>query len=708
YRLSILSDSDQAIPYAFQLLRDTDAIQFTLGSTVTTNHAPATVTHLWKFNGTAGQLLYYDAISGASYSPLVRIYNPTGMILAGFGGNADADTFALPGNGEYLVSVEGRIYEAGADNPFSFALLPVTFTTNALALNTTVTGTMTVPGTRQTWEFTLASPTRVWVDGLTNSAANWPQWWLHRGDETLINQRQLSNSDWANIGDSSLLLSAGTYQLTFWYTSGGTGTYGFRLLDRNAATPVTAGTPFTVTLNPGSRTELMSFDATAGSQFYLQFLGLTAAGGSTPYSRLYRPDGSILAANYANGDYGQFIAPATGTYLLNVEGAPWSLAITQQVSYAFIANPPPTTQPLFAGGTLPDLVVNGVTVTPPSGLQSGQPFTVQWNVRNDGAAAASGSFTDRVLVRNATSSQVILNTTLAYNVGDAGNGPIAPGTQRSRQLALTLPEGVSGAGSFEVVVTADTFNQITEANAGGTAEANNSGTANFNSALAPYPDLEVIDLAASPLPGWAPGTVINMQWAITNSGPRLTATSWVDRVIVRNVSRSQVLLTTNVTHDHDTLGALPSGGRRERQAQFTVPAGANGQGLFEISVETDALAKVVESQDAHNGEANNLATLLLLSAPDLTVTGVQVTAAPSAQSGASLTVQWTLSNDGNAPVTDPFSDRVTVRNLDTSDTLVSTIGSYNPGTPGNGAILPGTTRSRSLVVNLPDGPQAVG
>lgn len=711
YRLSIQSGSDQPVPYQFRLLRASDATPFTLGTVLSTNLAPTTATVLYRFNATAGQAVYYDYLSQSGVANAAwRLISPAGNVLVGNWFTADQDTFVLPLTGTYLFSVEGRIYDnPGATGTVSFAWWPVSSLTNALPLNTPVTATVSGPGTRHTWTFSLATPTRVFMDALTNSTASWPAWSLRGGDEVLLASRSLASSDWANIGDASLALGAGVYELVFWYPGGGTGTYGFQLLSPAAATPVNAGTPFEVNLVPGSSTRLVSFSATQGERFYLKHDQLVLNGASAPRLRLYSPAGAVLGDTTASGDFGAFTAPGSGTYLLAFEGAPFSAAVAEvQIGYTLVANPPPVTVPLFPGSSLPDLVVNGVNVVPGSGLKSGDNFTVQWNVRNDGAAAASGSFTDRVLVRNTATSQVILNTTLTYAESDPGNGPIAPGTQRARQLALALPQGTTGAGSFEVVVTTDTFNQIAEANAGNTAEANNSATASFNSSLAPYPDLRVIDLAASPASGWSPGTAVTIQWAITNSGPAITSTSWVDRVTVRNDSRSVVLMTTNVVHDDVALGGLVSGGRRERQAQFIVPTGLDAQGLFTISVQTDALEAIVEHQPDGSGEANNLTAINVLSASDLTVSSVQVTATPAAQSGAALALQWSLSNAGTAPVVDPFSDRVLVRNLDTAETLVNTISAYNPASPGNGVIPPGGARVRSFSVNLPDGPRAVG
>ncbi|HSH17333.1 MAG TPA: CARDB domain-containing protein, partial [Verrucomicrobiae bacterium] len=704
YRLSVSSGSDQPVPYQFRLLRDLDATPFTLGSTVTTNHTPTTITSLFRFNSAAGQPVYFDSIPSGGYAPGMRLYSPDGFLLSSFGANSDLDTFVLPVGGDYLLSIEGRIYDTRPTGAVSFAFLPVTNTTNALALNQLAAGNIIVPGTRQNWVFSLATPTTLFFDALTNTPN--ATWTLTRGENVLVPARGLLGSDGLDFADSMLRLTAGDYVLTVALGLNNTGGYAFRLLSPASATPLLADVATAVQLDPPVETRLLTFAGVAGDPYY--FDGRPLVGGGSISARFYDPTGRQLFSRGGNDDEPSFVLPYSGTYLLAVEGRIYNTGPAITANFALISNPAKPVEPLFEDSTLPDLLVTAVSVAPGAGLKSGDPFTVNWTVRNEGQLATGGSFADRVVVRNTTLNQIILNTTLAYTPADAGNGPITPGTQRNRQLALTLPAGASGAGSLEVTVTTDTANQIAEYKVGGTGEANNSRVANFSSTLAPYPDLRVLSLAAVPPNGWAAGGTVQFNWGITNSGPASASTSWVDRVIVRNVSRSVVLLSTNVAHDFVSEGALAPAGRRNRTAQFIVPNGANGQGVFEISVESDALAHVVESQSNGSGEDNNLSLITVRSAPDLQVTGVTVTPSPSAQSGASLLVAWTLANNGSAPVETAFSDRVLVRNPGNAATLLNTTTVYNPAIQGSGAILPGTSRSRSLTIKLPDGPSAVG
>jgi subtilase family serine protease len=704
YRLTINSSSDQPVPYQFRLLRDVDATPFVLGATVTTNHVPTTMTSLMRFYANAGQLVFFDSIPSGGYGPVLRLYSPVGTLLSSFGANGDVDTFTLPATGDYLISIEGRIYDTAPSGTVSFAFLPVTYPTNSLVLNTTTTGSISVPGTRQFWQFSLATPQNLWFDAITNFNAAWT---LSRGANVLVASRGFAGSDSLDASDSLLRLPAGDYTIMVALGAANTGSYAFRLASPAVASPLGLDVNTAVTLDPPMTTRLLTFSGTAGDRYFFDGMPQTGSAGSAQ-ARLYDPLGNLVLNVNTVSDQPVVTLPFTGTYVMSVEGRIYNTGAGTTANFALILNPPKATEPLFENTLLPDLVVTTASVSPPAGLKSGDPFTVNWTVRNNGAIATGGAFADRVSVRNVTLNQIILNTTLAYNPADAGNGPIAPATQRNRQLALTLPAGAGGAGSLEVTVTTDTANQIAEYNAGGTGESNNSTTTPFSSTLAPYPDLQVIALAAHPATGWATGTTVQFTWGITNTGPAAAGVSWVDRVIVRNTSRSVVLLATNVVHDATTEGALTAGGRRNREAQFTVPAGLNGQGRFEITVETDALAQVVEAQPDSSGEDNNRALLTLDSAPDLQVPLLTVTASPTAQSGANLLVEWTLQNTGNAPVETAFADRVLVRRAGDGATLVNTTAGYNPGAAGSGTIPPGGTRARALTVKLPDGPAAAG
>src|SRR5207249_771048 len=108
----------------------------------------------------------------------------------------------------------------------------------------------------------------------------------------------------------------------------------------------------------------------------------------------------------------------------------------------------------------PDLKAENLRVEPAAGLQSGTVLVVFWDDTNTGDRATVGSWVDTLVIQNTTTGETFTTLTLAYDETAAGNGPIAPGQSRPRQLAYRLPDGVRGAGSIEFRVATDASNQV--------------------------------------------------------------------------------------------------------------------------------------------------------------------------------------------------------------------------------------------------------
>jgi subtilase family serine protease len=405
-----------------------------------------------------------------------------------------------------------------------------------------------------------------------------------------------------------------------------------------------------------------------------------------------------------NSDVDTFTLPQSGTYTLTVEGRVYDTHASGGYAFNLVPNPIVPPQPIFTTNLAPDLIVSTVTVTP-GGLQSGGPATVHWTDSNTGNGVTSGSFTDRVTIRNAA-SVVLVDAFLPYNESDAGNGPIAAGAGRSRQLGVTLPDGTNSVGTLQVTVTTDAQNGIAENN-----EANNSANTSVTSTLAPYPDLLVSNLTTIPASGWLPGSVVTINWRLTNSGAGIAATNWQDSVVVRNTNTAQVIFsgTTNYTIADAANGSIASGDFRNRSLSFTMPTDASAYGGFVITVTADAAGQLFEYNAAGTAELNNATTIAIISAPDLVPTALAVSPpSGSIHSGDTVTVSWSDQNNGTVDTGAGFSDRIVVVNTNTSETLLNTTLFYNPNTAGNGPIAPGGSRSFLTTLQLPDGPRGVG
>jgi hypothetical protein len=176
---------------------------------------------------------------------------------------------------------------------------------------------------------------------------------------------------------------------------------------------------------------------------------------------------------------------------------------------------------------LPDLVVSGLTAAPENPL-SGQTLTLQWNDSNQGNEAAASGWHDRVVIVNTTTGQTLLDTEIAYDPAQPGNGPIAAGDFRARSQAFALPDGPAGAGNLEITVTVDSRGNLSEQNADGTGESNNTATLTTAVGLAPYPDL-VASEPGFPAQVYA-GQPFEISWRLANLGDAAVSGTWSDKV----------------------------------------------------------------------------------------------------------------------------------------------------------------------------------
>ena len=100
------------------------------------------------------------------------------------------------------------------------------------------------------------------------------------------------------------------------------------------------------------------------------------------------------------------------------------------------------------------------------------------------------------------------------------------------------------------------------------------------------------------------------------------------------------------------------------------PTDSSGVGRIEFTVTTDAAGQLFENNAAGTAETNNATQVVVLSAPDLTVTALAVDNL-TPQSGAQITITWTDVNAGTAQVTAGWFDRVLITNQTTGAQLAN-------------------------------------
>ncbi|MGH7345402.1 MAG: hypothetical protein ACREK4_10850, partial [Candidatus Rokuibacteriota bacterium] len=184
-------------------------------------------------------------------------------------------------------------------------------------------------GERDRYTFTIAAPTRVVFDSLTN---NFQLTWSLVGPAPGVVPITDAGLAANNLGftEHQLFLAPGSYTVTVDATGDQTSAYSFRLVDLATAADITAtlGTPVNGQLNPGNESDFYRFNANAGDQ--ITFDAITT--GVTMTWTLITPFGSALFGPSVFVDQGPITLGATGTYTLALHGA---LSNTSPGSYTF-------------------------------------------------------------------------------------------------------------------------------------------------------------------------------------------------------------------------------------------------------------------------------------------------------------------------------------------------------------------------------------
>lgn len=228
---------------------------------------------------------------------------------------------------------------------------------------------------------------------------------------------------------------------------------------------------------------------------------------------------------------------------------------------------------------------------------------------------------------------------------------------------------------------------------------------NGNFTTLPAPDLRITEITAVPAQ-LTSGSLLQINWTISNAGVGPAAGAWFDRITVNNLTTSETLLTEDVRYDSAASGAIAAGGTQAGTITLNLPDGPAGAGNLRITVLADFYNNVQEGSTA--AEQNNSRTLDVTSTlrnyPDLIVDSLAV-APGSPESGQEITVNWRNFNRGNAPAGGVITDTLQVRNTATGEWLVWQNFSQDTGaTP----IAANAGLARSYKFRLPDGARGSG
>ncbi|MFN7874517.1 MAG: CARDB domain-containing protein, partial [Pirellula sp.] len=294
-----------------------------------------------------------------------------------------------------------------------------------------------------------------------------------------------------------------------------------------------------------------------------------------------------------------------------------------------------------------DLIVSAIV--PPTAAQSGQNVLVQWTEKNDGPVPVSGDWSTNLKVTRRSTGAVLVNRNIRF----VGNS-LPVNTTVNRTSSFDLPDGTLGTGDFDILITVDALNDISEQNTSGNAESNNARSASFNASIGNYPEISVSNIQH-------PSSVqlsvpFDVSWTVINTGTGALTKPTTDRVYLSldgTVDGNDRILATISS---SSKLPVPPNGNYVQTATVTLPLDFSlTPGSYQIIVVADYLNNQFELNENNNQRASAI-DIGLPPLPDLIVESISskdITVA-----GQSVELTWTLKNQATAPVTGTWGDRV--------------------------------------------------
>lgn len=304
----------------------------------------------------------------------------------------------------------------------------------------------------------------------------------------------------------------------------------------------------------------------------------------------------------------------------------------------------------FTTRFLPDLIVENIQ--PAATGFSGQPFTINWRVKNTGAGASlNQQWIDRVYI----STDAILDVGTDISLGTVSNpAELAPGQSYQQTATFNLPQGINN--NYFVFVVTNAYNQLRESNT-----ANNTGISNTSTViqLTPPPDLVVNSIVH---PNFAfSGQPMNFTWQVTNTGTGSTIVpNWSDRVYLSQNADGNLAGAINFgTYSH--VGTLNVGGSYSNSRTVTLPNAISGK--YYLYVITDINNQVYE----HALEGNNIKrsdSIMITLTPPVDLIAKDIIIPAQASNRQNISVSWKVENQGgSSTLTNNWADYIYISKL---------------------------------------------
>ncbi|MDZ4849745.1 MAG: cadherin repeat domain-containing protein, partial [Pirellulaceae bacterium] len=434
YQVTIDGSAEVTGAYSFRILDLAGATAITLGTIVTGTLNPAGAANAFRFSANAGDQFYIDSLSVSTQNAYWRVIDPVGNVVVEDYLSSDIEPPPAAFTGQYTLLVEGYVFDTGSIG-YSFNVKSVVNAAPiAIALGSTVSGNIAVPGEQDRYTLTLASLSRLYVDFLTaNSSVSV----IIKGPGIDVTVGMNDFERWDVL--------PGTYEITIDGLTDSIGAYSFRVLDIATATAVTTGSPVTGTLSPASKTDMYRFTAIAGDQF--DFTSSTASPQNASW-RLLDPIGRTVFDVFQGSSQPTVSLTMAGTYTLLIEGF---IQDTGVVNYGFtvslIGNTPPVP---FTGTalTLGTTVNSDISV---SGEEDSYIFTLASTKRLYFDAISSSPPFGISWTLDGPAGSIVADRYFEYDMGYIGYDPSANLIAGNYRLTIKGVSGATGDYSFRML-----------------------------------------------------------------------------------------------------------------------------------------------------------------------------------------------------------------------------------------------------------------
>jgi 6-phosphogluconolactonase (cycloisomerase 2 family) len=321
-----------------------------------------------------------------------------------------------------------------------------------------------------------------------------------------------------------------------------------------------------------------------------------------------------------------------------------------------------------------DLVVSSVSGAATGA--TGKPLTLTWTVTNQGIGVTdTDGWGDDVTL---TSDPAGKNVVVGLGSFDH-EGTLGVGGSYTHTVDATLPQDLAAGTYYLAVHTGGPYEFIYTDN-------NTAVSGPVAVTVTPLPDLKPLTLTASPTTANG-GDKVDVTWTVQNVGPGdASGNTWFDSLLLKQAGTNGFTDVGDFTYPN----LLPSGKSYTRTEQVQLPS--NTAGVFQFGLTTNNTT-IVDP---------DLFTLTLPPLPDLQVQSV--TAPDTAQAGGTVSLDFTVINQGTVEAAGHWSDSVYLSLDNKIDNGATLLGSFpNQAALGHGEEYK-TTASDLLVPKRFSGP----